>query len=664
MSRTSPLSPIAVVVMLAASAGAGWTGYSYFKNNQADAFYLFEASELRSNTLQAIYLSERAATDSGVVDELQRLNDQIETSFSRLQNGDPVLGIAPAPQALRAQISALRESWDGVSQLLGKIIGSKGSTETLTRARQEVNATLAQALKDAGRASARWETVGKDVSKLATFRKATESLREAQEIVSRETAEGETIRSAEPAISSYLGTLNGMAASLPNDQELYNALSESYKGGQAAIKQVVRLADFASGASVNLPLARAAWAERDKIKAASVSLVDIAKGLPTTHAVQPILAAALGLITILIALMISVLAQRSAANRTQAVESRGASIMTSQKALSLEHQRLKEDIVRVGSGDLEHKISEDRESTKEIAVALNSAFGKIRGIFDEINQTVTGLSAATEQTMMTAKNVDRNRQEQQHALEHIGELTSALATYVDRVESMSQNTVSVVNDVSLKVKVGSEAVNQVHEGVLILAQQNTTLQHRSKGLIESLQTLSEMAVVVNQVAERADLVAWNSNIVADQVQGSDDVARAISSAATGIAQLAKKCRDAVGKIESQLRIMNESARETQHAVDSSQRELTTLQDRSNKALASLGDISAMTSSLRDSADDVTKQTRVLQQQASDMENTMATVLNYSAENAAASDQTAKAVSGVNRSAQEMLRSIQKFLRGE
>ena len=43
---------------------------------------------------------------------------------------------------------------------------------------------------------------------------------------------------------------------------------------------------------------------------------------------------------------------------------------------------------------------------------------------------------------------------------------------------------------------------------------------------------------------------------------------------------------------------------------------------------------------------------------------MATVLNYSAENAAASDQTAKAVSGVNRSAQEMLRSIQKFLRGE
>jgi methyl-accepting chemotaxis protein len=229
---------------------------------------------------------------------------------------------------------------------------------------------------------------------------------------------------------------------------------------------------------------------------------------------------------------------------------------------------------------------------------------------------------------------------------------------------MSQNTVSVVNDVSLKVKVGSEAVNQVHEGVLILAQQNTTLQHRSKGLIESLQTLSEMAVVVNQVAERADLVAWNSNIVADQVQGSDDVARAISSAATGIAQLAKKCRDAVGKIESQLRIMNESARETQHAVDSSQRELTTLQDRSNKALASLGDISAMTSSLRDSADDVTKQTRVLQQQASDMENSMATVLNYSAENAAASDQTAKAVSGVNRSAQEMLRSIQKFLRGE
>ena len=664
MSGTSPLSPLAAVIMIAASAGAGWSGYSYYTNNQADAFYLYEASELRSNTLQAIYLSERAATDSSVVDELQRLDEVIEASFVRLQSGDPVQGIAPAPPALRAQISALRESWNGVAQSLGKIIGSKSSTETLTRARKEVSATLAQAIKDATRASTRWEQIGKDETKLAAFRKAKEALVEASEIISRETAEGEIIRSAEPAISSYLGALSGMVGALPKDQELFSALSESYKGAQAAIKQVARLADSASGTSVTLPLARAAWAERDKINAASVSLVDIAKGLPATHAVQPVLVAALGIISLLIALIISVFAQRSAANRTQVVESRGASIMTSQQALSREHQRLKDDIVRVGSGDLDHKISEDWGSTNEIAVALNSAFGKIRGIFEEFNVTITSLSAATEQTMMTAENVDRNRQEQQQALEHIGELTSALASYVDRVESMSQSTVSVVDDVSLKVQVGSEAVNQVHEGVLILAQQNTSLQHRSKGLIESLQTLSEMAVVVSQVAERADLVAWNSNIVADQVQGNDDIARAISSAANGISLLAKKCRDAVAKIDSQLRIMNESARETQHAVDSSQRELTTLQDRSNKALSSLSAISAKTSSLRDSADDVTKQTRMLQQQASDMEKTMTTVLNYSAENAAASDQTAKAVSGVNKSAQEMLRSMKKFLRGE
>jgi methyl-accepting chemotaxis protein len=120
----------------------------------------------------------------------------------------------------------------------------------------------------------------------------------------------------------------------------------------------------------------------------------------------------------------------------------------------------------------------------------------------------------------------------------------------------------------------------------------------------------------------------------------------------------------VSEIDVITREMIAAARETQHAVDTSQRAIDGLLNRSVNAQTSLGDISQMTNSLSSSVSEVTTSTSSLNHQMTDMEQTMAKVMGYSAANAAASEDTARAVSNVNRSAQELHKIIQGFIKGK
>lgn len=664
MANSTPLVPLAAVLMIAASLGAGWTGYIYNTDAKADAYYLTEASELRSSALQAIYLSERAATDSNLLPELEKLEASVESYFSRIQNGDPVAGIGPAPQSLQSQLATTRDSWDSISGDVAKIISSKSSTESFTRARQDTKKAMDAALADAEAGLLRLDQVAPNSTLKPALADGVSSLQEAAAIINRESVDTETIRAAESAISAFLGAVTSIGRSIPSDKALYDSLTKSYRGAQATQRLIVKLIDSTSGAINNLPHARLIWAERDRFGAASNTLVETAKSLPATHLVTAQIVGVLGGIAVLLSLITSIIAHRSASTRAQSVEARGNQIVGSQQERSRELSLLLSDINEFGRGQIGHHVADDKSSTKEIATVLNQVFVRVRAIIQESDQTVAGLAAATEQTLMTAKNVDRNRQEQLRALEHISVLITEMSSFVDLIQEMTGHTQKVAFEVSSKVRAGSDSVTDVHQGIQVLVEHNNGIQHRSKTMIESFQSLERVVQVVTAVADRSDLVAFNAHLVADQIEGNEEVAKAMNKTAEAITVLADQCKSAVTEIDVLLRNMNESARDTQHAVDSSQREIDGLLDRSRYAQQALSDISIISNSLNDSMNEVTGRTQSLRTQTSEVSSTMDTVLHYSSENAVASEQTAQAISNVNRSAQELQRVIVGFLKGK
>jgi len=142
MSTNNSLISAVGFLILATGSGAAYTGYNYLQGVAQDTFMLKHAYSLQNSIAQAVYLTERAASDSTYVPELEALEAAAEKAISDLRAGDPVRGIPPAPPAVQANVSALQSVWSEVAQSLAQIISRRGVTDQYSRN-----------LADAGRAA-------------------------------------------------------------------------------------------------------------------------------------------------------------------------------------------------------------------------------------------------------------------------------------------------------------------------------------------------------------------------------------------------------------------------------------------------------------------------------------------------------------------------------
>lgn len=665
MSSNNSLVPVMAVLLIVSGAATGWSGYSYMAANKQDQFYSAHAAELQVSALQAVYIAERAAIDSSYTSELTSLESEVDASLSLLRSGEPLNGIPGAPNSVANAINNFESVWSEVTPKIGKIAGSKASTEIFTRNVQDTQKAASDALSMAEAASEVVNGHEKVSDKVkAQLEDALGDLREGVSLITRDGGvNSDAMRAAEGAISQYLGAMTAVGNNLPRDNAVLGPLLKSYRSAQAAQRSLVRTIESSTNAAENLPHAKAIWQLRDRIDTATNALASSVKALPAARAVTPEIVAGAGLSVIILSILSFVLIFKTFASRERFVETRGNSIQGTQRERSKELNLLLMELNKVGKGDLSLTITEDKESTKEIARELNSVFGNLKTILDEANGTIMGLAAASEETLLTAKNVDRNRQEQFRAIEHIRDLISNMLSYIGVIEQMTSATQRVSQEVADQVRNGSDSVNDVHEGIILLNQHNTGIQHQSKNLIESFQHLERIATVVQAVATKADYVAWNGYLVADNI-GDAEVARRMTKSAEAMESLARESHTAVAEISQLLKAMNDAARDTQLVVDNSQREIESLLKRSNVAQNSLSSISAMTSRLHQSVDEVTSRTVNLKEQSAEVAETMSSIHHYATENSAASEQTASAISNVNRQAQELQRVIAHYTRAD
>jgi hypothetical protein len=109
MSNNSSIVSLATIMVLLSGGAAGYTGYQFLKNNTQQGFLLKASYQAQTSAMQAIYLAERAATDSSYNSDMANLENVVEKAFAALRNGDPVRGIEPAPPVVLANLEITSE---------------------------------------------------------------------------------------------------------------------------------------------------------------------------------------------------------------------------------------------------------------------------------------------------------------------------------------------------------------------------------------------------------------------------------------------------------------------------------------------------------------------------------------------------------------------------
>lgn len=655
------LIPSCIAAMVVTGGFAAFATFSYNKGVEADRYYTAQASALQNTTMNTIALSLKASRDASFTGQMEQASSQATAFVNALQNGNSIAGIAPLPAASAANLYAFEEAWRNVIRAVDQIAASRDNNSAFSRQAEEARKLATDLVRQATEAVTRVNNSPQVSERIkSALVDSLQNLVEGSElVVSGADANTDTLRIAQVAASSFVSTVGQVGNAMPRDNDLVQPLLTSYRTAQNFQRIALRAIESASGQVDNAPAAQMIWAEKANLDTALNGLMHSINTMPQTRPITPMIMLGSIALALLCVLLGVALILREARARTRQAESMGSTIQTSQKERSKELHQLFDEMEMVRQGDLTVEFTPGLPSTNEIATTLNSVFMQFRGIVKDVQQTIVSLSAASEQTLTMAKNVNRNRQEQDRAINHIAKLVDDLKMFTQNTDNLSIRTKDTSQQVTEQIKAGSKAVQEVHEGVIKLSQSNMNIMHHTKGMTENIQGLERMVDVVRRVANQSATVAYNAFLVADAI-GDDELSKRIRVSADAMQQLTSSANEAAEQIATSLRGINDAAKDTQVVLDDSQKEIKELTVRSNNALTSLGTIRDQSTQLAESIISVTEQTSQLKTRSEQVGETMTSIHHYASEHSAASEQTASAINNLNTQAQRVGETLAHF----
>lgn len=655
------LIPSCLAAMVLTGSLAGFCAYQYSNGVNADRFYSAQANTLQGSALNAITLSLKASTDASFVGQLQQVAGQVDASLSTLRRGRAEAGIPPLPSIGAGSLEHFDAAWGKILVAIQQIGNSRGSNTAFERQAGEASQLASNLLAESSDAIQRIEaSAGVDARLKQVLIKAQKSLSEGIQLLANSSApSSDSLSLALDASKTYVKTLATVGSSMPRDNTLIDPLLKSYKTAQSLSKSAIKAVESSSGTVDNAPYARSIWAERENLEAAINGLQHAVSSLPQSRLVSPLLM--MGSISLMLIVVISgvTMILREARAHTRKAETLANTIQSSQKERSQDLRLLNEEIQTAGDGDLRVEFTENRDSTHEIATALNMVFPQFRDVVKDVQQTIVSLSAASEETLAMAKNTERSRAEQSFAIQHIAKLVSESNDFTKQLDGVSARTRESSIAVGKQIKTGASSVQEVHEGVVRLSQSNLNIMHQAKAMTENIQSLEQMVDVVRRVANQSATVAFNAYLAADSIS-DPEVSKRIKLSGDAMQTLTNSAKEAADLIHTNLQSINTAAKDTQYVLEESQQDIKSLTSMSSHAIKAMHAIEEQVTQVVDGIISVAGQTQDLKTRSDEVAETMDKIHHYSSDHSSASEQTATAIGNLNSEAQRVGDTLSRF----
>lgn len=655
------LIPSCLAVMVLTGSLAGVCAYQYSNGVNADRFYSGQTNTLQNSALNAITLSIKASTDASYIGQLQQAAGQVDASVATLRRGNSSAGIPPLPGVGAGSLEHFNNAWDKVLTAIQQIANSRGSNTSFERQSGEASQLASTLLTESSEAIQLIQSSPSVDARLKqVLVKAQASLAGGIELLaSSGTPNSDNLNLALDASKTYVAALATVGSSMPRDNNLIKPLLKSYNTAQSLSRSAIRAVESASGTVDNAPYTRAIWAERENLEAAINGLQHAVSSLPQSRFVSPVMMmGSVGLMLIVVLCGVTLILREARAH-TREAESLANTIQSSQKERSHDLRTLNEEIQSAGEGDLRVRFTEQRDSTHEIATALNMVFPQFREVVKDVQQTIVSLSAASEQTLAMAKSTERSRSEQVQAIQHIAKLVTELNDFTKQLDGVFSRTRESSLAVGAQIKTGSNAVQEVHEGVVKLSQSNMNIMHQAKAMTENIQSLEQMVDVVRRVANQSATVAFNAYLAADSIT-EPEVAKRIKLSGDAMKGLTDSAKEAADLIAANLQSINTAAKDTQYVLDESQSDIKILTAMSANAIKAMNAISDQVAQVVDGIISVAGQTKDLNNRSDEVADTMDKIHHYSSDHSSASEQTATAISNLNSEAQRVGMTLAQF----
>lgn len=319
--------------------------------------------------------------------------------------------------------------------------------------------------------------------------------------------------------------------------------------------------------------------------------------------------------------------------------------------------RLVNELSHLGHGDLRIQATVTSDVTAAVAESFNFAISALRKLVSSINKIALDVSGTAADTQSIALTMVKSMNQQ----------TKEIMQANNRVKSMAQSIVEVSENASESNRVAETAVNlatagtksvkDTIKGMDTIRAQILETSKRIKRLGESSQEIGDIVVLIQDIAERTNLLAINASVSATQ---AGEEGQGFAVVADEVGELAERVGGAAHQIES---LVNTIQTDTNQAVSSMEQSTTQVVEGANlaqKAGEALNEIEKVSSTLATLIGNITKAANQQAATASQVAGTMESIQGVSEQSAKGVADTASIIGKMSSQAKELRLSVAGF----
>ncbi len=186
--------------------------------------------------------------------------------------------------------------------------------------------------------------------------------------------------------------------------------------------------------------------------------------------------------------------------------------------------RLLDEITALAEGDLTARATVTEDITGAIADSVNFAIETITELVETISKTSSEVKLSVAKTGSVAKKLGRASNLQNREVKRSSNYITAMANVMRQLSQSANKARDVADQAMMRATAGQTAVNETIESTQEIRSLIQATSKRLKRLGESSQQIGEIIRLVNDIAERTNLLALNASIQASASSGKNRIA--------------------------------------------------------------------------------------------------------------------------------------------
>jgi twitching motility protein PilJ len=319
--------------------------------------------------------------------------------------------------------------------------------------------------------------------------------------------------------------------------------------------------------------------------------------------------------------------------------------------------KLLEEISGLAEGDLTRRAEVTTEMTGAIADSFNAMAEQFSDVVRHVKQTTGEVTTTSRKVNLSTEQLAKTSNTQTRQISQAIAAITEMAVSIQQVAKNAVQSAAVSEQSTVNAKEGAEAVQSTNKAMEAIRENAQETARAIKRLGESSQEIGNIVQLINDIADRTSILALNASI---QAAMAGDAGRGFAVVAEEVQRLADRSTKATKQIDTLIKNIQGEINEAGTSMEESiQRvvEGSNLADNAHNKLQEIETVSTQLAELIQSISMAATQ----QAKASDgITKTMEEVGKVSAQNSAASRQTAVAIKRLSETSEQLATSVETF----